>query len=211
MRTGVKGLTAGLLFALFAIPTHSAAKESTIASTPAVAAKELASTLRKMGYRSVEIHQSKLKFERDLGNQCPSDRALSYFREIDLRNLDMASISRIKTQSSDQGAFFYFSIEPTEDYRRRAYPILAFVEKTMRDYPGLNWPFQIDENLPDIRREFLKKFPDTMNLNRWVKKTCFGESPSLYIIFRMSFDDRAALSEFRVALIQYADSLTTSD
>jgi len=208
MRACVNGLTSILFFVLFSLQAHGVAQEATIESTQLLAAKELALTLQKMGYHSIEIRGTKLKFARDLENSCPSDRALSYLREIDLRNLDMTSISEIGTDISGQRMIFYFWIEPTEDYRRRAYPILGFIRKVKRDYPGSNWPFNVDENLPEIRRKFLQEFPGTMNLNRWIDKTCYGENPSLNLIFHMSFDDRGRLSEFRAALINYARVVT---
>ncbi len=165
----------------------------------------LSESLEAMGYSEIEITACEIKFERLLENECPSDRALSYVREIDLDNLNMKSTSEVVTRDSNNRVFYEFSVNASQEYSMRAVPILAFRRKIKETFPESGWPFRFDETLPQIRILFAEAFPHDANFNLLIPKTCFGESPLVYQKFWMSFDDKLLLEEFREALINHAE------
>ena len=172
-------------------------------------AQRLRSELALMGYESIEIAGPQIRFERFFldKKQCPTDQVLSYYRQIDLRNLDMKTVSPVHDVKTEERVFFAFSIDPTPEYRKKALSIVSLEREIRELFPTTGWPFRFDTTIPFIREKFLRKFPQDMRLNRWVARTCFGESPYLYLVFWMSFDDKELLSQFRDTLILYAKSL----
>jgi len=85
-------------------------------------AQRLRSELALMGYDAIEIAGPRIRFDRFLldKKQCPTDQGLSYYRQIDLRNLDMKTVSPVYDVKTEERVFFAFSIYPTPEYRKKA-------------------------------------------------------------------------------------------
>lgn len=178
-----------------------------IASGGNEAPKErLEGLLLKMGYIDVDVNACVMQFRRNLPNQCPTDKPLSYWRSIDLRNLDMEAITEVQSRETDGYKWYVFTVSPTRDYYWRSIGILGFKRLIKEKYSDAGWPFRFDETAPLIRKEFYRKFPKNENMNWWISESCFGESPDFEVDYIMSYDDQSILLDFRSSLIDYDKS-----
>lgn len=166
----------------------------------------LENLLNEMGYVDVDVDTCVIQFRRVLPNQCPTDKPLSYWRSVDLRNLDMQQTSGIQEMEDKGRIWNFFSIAPTPTYYHQTNRIVDFLYAVKTRHPTSDWPFRYDEAVPLIREEFYRAFPKSENMNWWISETCFGESPMFYADFIMSSKDLGLLEDFRLALIDYGES-----
>lgn len=168
--------------------------------------ERLENLLLEMGYTDIDVSDCVLQFRRKLPNQCPTDKPLSYWRRINLLNLDMNSITEVQDRETDGGKWYLFKVLPTRDYHSRSIGIVVFNGLIKEKYPDSGWPFRADKTTPRIRNEFYQEYPSSENMNWFILETCYGDSPGFDVDYHMSYDDQDMLSDFRSALIDYSKS-----
>lgn len=172
--------------------------------------ERLVSLLLEMGYVDVDVSACTLQFRRKLPNQCPTEKPLSYWRSINLLNLDMKSITEVQSWETDGEKWYHFKVRPTRDYYSRSIGILVFKSLTKEKYPNSDWPFLAGDTTPLIRKEFYQEFPSSENMSWLIFETCHGDSPDFGVDYNMTYDDQNMLSDFRSTLIDYSETNSCS-
>lgn len=172
--------------------------------------ERLEKLLLEMGYSDVDVSACALQFRRKLPNQCPTEKPLSYWRSINLLNLDMKSITEVQEWETDGEKWYLFKVRPTRAYYSRSISIMVFKSLMKEKYPDSGWPFLADDTTPLIRKEFFQEFPSSGNMNWSILETCHGDSPDFDVDYNMTYDDKNLLSDFRSAFIGYSNSNSCS-
>ena len=160
--------------------------------------------LEKMGYEEIEINDCKISFFRDLGRSCPSNKALGYRRNIDLRNLNFKEVSDIRELRSGAQIFYYFKIEAADKYLNLDKRLTYFNVELRRRFGDLDWGYYFNHNKSKASALFDELFPDVSDINTWISSTCYGDAPELEMGFSMNFDHKAEIEVFRDGLLNYS-------